>query len=428
MNKKILIGFVSCFLLPQFVFAAGDWGGVYEFPKEPVIQNQEYAQQEHVLFKYLEKNPHHRETLLELGNLYHVLRYYPQAIAVLERTIEKHPQSAEAHYLLGRILGYQKTDPERSIQELEKAIRLEPDHLEYRQEAVAVYYRLQRFPPAMEHIAEILKRDPTNERALYRKAIILYTRGKIAEAEAIADQLPKHEHARILKAVIVQQRNEDAKPLFEAIIQDHPDNLRARYEYGKILMKERNYQEAREIFETIIDEEPFYQHAVFQLVRVYSFLKEKEKAKLAKQSLDTINQIGRNQRNFYRSFLRHHPDTPETHFAMALIYLEIGRGNLAADQLLKVLEDEPDHPEALFYLAQIEMSSGNFEKAIPYLKQCLDVRDDASSIHAMMAQCYLEMNNAESALEHLEKALTLDPKNPLANRIRNLWLKHSSPK
>ncbi|RJP24642.1 MAG: hypothetical protein C4527_18515 [Candidatus Omnitrophota bacterium] len=421
MKMKFLCSIILGILAPHFTLAAGDWGGQYDFPQKPIIQNPDSARQEQYLFDSLAQHPDHPTTLLALAQLYHSQQYYPQAIAVLERTIAKHPRLSQAHFLLGKILGYQKTDPDRSTTELEVAIRLDPDSIEYRNEAAAVYYRLQRFPPAIKHLEEILKRDPQNEEALYRKAIILYTRGEIEEAEAITDRLPHYEHARILKALLVQQRNEDAKPLFEAILHDHPDNLRARYEYGKILMKEKKFQEARERFEKIIDEEPFYQHAVFQLVKVYSFMKEKEKAQLAKQSLDTINQIGRNQRNFYRSFLRHHPDTAETHYAMALIYLEIGRGNLAAMELHRVLEFEPHHKDAPFYLAQISMAGGEYEKAISHLEACLQVREDTATIHAMMTQCFLELHNGPQAREHLETALRLDPKNSLGLHILDLW-------
>ncbi len=408
-------------VLTRVAFAAGDWIGDFDFPKEPVIQDAAASQQEQILFEELQHNPDNQETLLTLADLYHDTQYYPQAIAVLERLIELHPKCSQTHYLLGKIFGYQKTDPDRSIEELEKAISLKPDSIKYHDEAAKVYYRLQRFPPAMEHLEKILVLDPNNKDALYRKAVILYTRGEVKEAERITDQLPNHEHARILKAVIVQQRNDDAKPLYESIIKDHPDNLRARYEYGKILMKERKYEKARQLFEKIIDEEPFYQHAIFQLVRIYSMMKEKEKAALAKQSLDTINQIGRNKRNYYRSYLRHHPDTAKTHFAMGLIYLEIGRGNLAADEFQRVLELDSENEEAPFYLAQIYMSSGEFEKAITYLEKCLQVREEKAPIHSLMSQCYLELNNAKQAFQHLETALKLNPNDPLANHIKALW-------
>lgn len=396
-----------------------------EFPSQPVIQDPQFAQKERALLDVLKANPDNPRAEIELARLYQARRFYPRAAAVLEDVTARHPEISEAHFYLGQIYGSQKTDPQGSLDELQKAIQLAPDRIDYREEIVNVYYRLQRYPPALQHLEEILKREPGNAGALYRKAAILHTQGRVEEAEAIVDRLPRHEHARVLRAIIRQQRGENAKPLYEAILRDYPEDIRARYEYGKILLNEKQLPAAREIFEKIINEDPFYQHALFQLVKIYSITKQTAQARLAKQSLDTINRMGRNQRNFYRSYLRHHPDTAETHEAMGLIYLEIGRGNLAAEEYRRVLEFEPKHPDAPFYLAQIYMASGEFREALPFLEQCLAVREDPARLHALMAQCYLELQDADNARRHLDTALQLDPRDPLANRIRELWMKRS---
>ncbi|MEW6235645.1 MAG: tetratricopeptide repeat protein [Candidatus Omnitrophota bacterium] len=403
----------------------GNSGVDYEFPSEPLIQDPLYAKKEQQLFDAIKKEPDNPSWLIQLARLYQVSRYYDKAIAVLNDAIAKHPSNSQAHYFLGQILGSQQRNPTRSIEELHEAIRLQPNRIEYRQELVAVYYRLQRFPPALEQIEEILQREPDNIMALYRKAVILHIQGVIPEAESILDRMPNDEHARVLKAIIVQQRGENAKPLFESILKDYPTNLRARYEYGKAILREKKVAEAQKIFEEIINEDPFYQHAQFQLIKLYSLQKEKQKAALAKQSLDTINRMGRKERNFYRSYLRHHPDTAETHYSMGLIYLEIGRGNLAEEEFLKTLSMDANHQEARFYLAQIQMASGNFDRALPYLQALLSQQPQSSRLYALIAQCYLEMKDSANAAQSLRKSLEINPQDPLANRIRELWSRRS---
>jgi len=413
----LLFFWIPCLLAQD----SGNQNVDLDFPEKPLIQDSQFAQRERSLLSALKKNPDNASLQIKLARLYQEQRFYPRATAVLESVLARHPDIADAHFYLGQILGYQKTDPEPAIRELREAIRLQPGRIEYEEEIASIYYRFQRYPPALEHLDAILKLDPNHTDALYRKAVILYTQGKAALAEALTDRLPNHEHARVLRAIIVQQRSGDAKPLYEAILRDFPKNLRARYEYGKILFQEKKLPAAQDIFEKIIDEDPFYQHAVFYLVKIYSLTKQEAKAQLAKQSLDAINRMGRNERNFYRSYLRYHPDIAETHLAMGLIYLEIGRGNLSEQEFRRVLEFNPDHPDASFYLAQIAMASGEFREALPYLQTGLRVRKDTPTIHAMMAQCYLELNDAQNAGEHLNAALKLDPRNPLANRIRDLW-------
>lgn len=397
-----------------------------EFPEQSEIQDPQFQAKAQKLIDVLQTNPDNIQLKIQLAGLYQNHRYYAKAVEIYQQIGKNHPETAEAHFRLGQIWGAQLTDPDRSLSELKEAVRLAPDRIEYREELASIYYRLQRFPPALEQVEEILKRDPRNDNALYQKAVILYTQGHIPEAENLVNQLPNHEHARVLKALIVQQRAEDAKPLYEAILHDFPQNLRARYEYGKLLFQEKQYAKAQEIFAAIIDEDPFYQHAIFYLVKMYLLAGDNQKAALAKQSLDTINRMGRSQRNYYRSYFQHHPDTPETHRTMGLLYLEIGRGNLAAKEFHRVLEFDSRQTEALFYLAQIAMSSRDYREALSYLENYLHIRDDSADIHALAAQCYLELKDAPNARKQLEAALRIDPKNLLAVKIKELWQKCSA--
>lgn len=426
MREIFFILVLACFLHSAIAQDSGNQSVDLEFDPPSAGDDLQIVKKEADLLEALQKSPQSVSLQLELVRLYQAQRYYAKAVDLLEAILKRSPENEEAHFRLGQILGSQKREPERALEELQKAVAYQPDRLEYREELVNVLYRIQRYSQALIQLDEILQRDPSNANARYRKAVILYSQGKIAEAEALADNLPNHEHARVLKAVILQQRGEDAQSMFEALIRDCPQNLRARYEYGKMLFQKNEVAAAGEVFEKIIDEDPFYQHAVFYLVRIYSKSGERTKAQLAKQSLDTINRMGREQRNFYRSYLRHHPDTAETHEALGLIYLEIGRGNLAVKEFQEVMKLEPRHQEAPFYLAQIFMASGEHHKALPALEKCLEVREDKAQIHALMAQCHLKLKDAKNAAHHLQAALQINPQEPLANRLRDQWMKQNA--
>ncbi len=392
----------------------------------PVIKNPQLQSEETRLIQQVQNHPNNRERLYELAEFYAGHNYYPDAVELLQHITTKNPQFHQAHFLLGKLLGSQKTDPEGSLSALNKAIELQPENVKYREEIVKVYHRLQRFPPALEHLEIILQLEPNNIDAQYRKAVILYTQGNVEKAVNITKQLPEHEHAQVLYALIQQQTGNESQSLWESIVERYPNNIRARYELGKIWMKQKKWDQAQNIFETIIDQDPFYQHALFQLVKIYSVKQEKKKAQLAKQSLDVINRMGRDQRNFYRSYLQHHPDTAESHFNMANIYLEIGRGDLAADELRTVIERDGDHADAHFYLAQIYMASGDFQNAVPILETCTGLHENKAVMHSLLAQCYLELKKANEAKEHLTKALKINPTEPFALRLKQLILKAQS--
>jgi tetratricopeptide (TPR) repeat protein len=384
---------------------------------QPVTENYTLQTEELNLIQSVQANPNSTDSLFALAEFYSLNRYYPNAIELLETVVEHNPQSGQAFFLLGKLLGSQKTDPEQSIEALQTAIALKPDSVPYREELVNVYNRLQRYPPALEQLDIILQLKPNDEDAQYRKAVILHTQGKVKLALEIVEQLPNHQHALVLKGIIQEQSGMNTYNLFHDIVNRYPENIRARYELGKQLMKQKKWDDAKQLFETIIDEDPFYQHALFQLVKIYQIQKDNTNAALAKQSLDTINRMGRDQRNEYRSYLQHHPDTAVTHFNMGLIYLEIGRGDLAAQEMHETITRNSQHTEAHFYLAQIFMSSGDFDKAIPILNDCIPIMENKAVIHSLLTQCYLELNDGENARIHLQTALQLNPNEPLAMRI-----------
>ncbi len=403
------------------------WCADLSFDIKPAIENSALQKQETILIQSIKNEPENIVHLMALTQFYYIHRYYPQSISILDHIIQLNPTAHQAYYLLGKILGSQKSDPERSLANLNQAVKLAPDSIEYLEELVNVYHRLERYPPALKHLETILQIEPDNIDAIYRKAVILHTQGHVAQASNLIKNTT-HEHSLVLQALIKHQQGETPTALYERILEKYPKNIRARYEYGKLLIKQRKTDDAQELFEKIIDDDPFYQHALFQLVKIYSIKRERNKVKLAKQSLDTINRMGKAKRNFYRSYLRHHPDTAETHFEMGLIYLEIGRGDLAAEEMKRTLELEQTHPEAQFYLAQIYMSSGDFQTAITYLKQCLEFHENKAVIHSLLTQCYLESNNVNEAHKHLKAALKINPQEPLANRILSILKQNASKK
>lgn len=415
MNNSILKYFLFIYIGLMYIFPTA-----YGLELMPILENQEHKAKELILIKTVADNPNNTDAMYDLAEFYANHRYYKKAISIIERITHLNPMADRAYFLMGKLLGSQKTDPENAINTLEKAIDLQPNEISYREEIVNVYYRLQRYPPALEQIEFILQLAPNDENALYRKSVILHTQGKVKEAENILGLLPNHQHALVLKGIIEQQKGENTFEYFQKIVDRFPENIRARYELGKQLIKQRKLDDAKKLFEAIIDDDPFYQHALFQLVKIYRIQKNNIQANLAKQSLDTINRMGRDQRNEYRSYLRHHPDTATTHFNMGLIFLEIGRGDLAAQEMRETISRDPIHADAHFYLAQIYMSSGEYKNAVSSLQNCLPLMDNKAVIHSLLTQCYLELKDAGRAKKHLQTALQLEPQEPLALRINQL--------
>ncbi len=96
------------------------------------------------------------------------------AINLLEKAVSEAPQDAEAHYLLGVAYGRRAEQPDtiehaklarRTCSEFEKAVSLDPNHVDARM-ALVQYYTLApeimggSIQRAEDHVNELLKRNP----------------------------------------------------------------------------------------------------------------------------------------------------------------------------------------------------------------------------------------------------------------------------
>jgi cytochrome c-type biogenesis protein CcmH/NrfG len=361
-----------------------------------------------------------------LAKAAHFLRYEEEAIEAYQEALRLDPSSTEAHLGLGRIYASQKRNPDDAIEHLNTVIESDPDNISAREELACLYFRLQRYPRAREELGAILSRQPDDVLSMYRLAVIAHDEGYLDEARhRIKDILEldsDYEHALVLSGVLYTHSGEmdKARQEFERACSLYPGNMRARYELAKILVQERQFEKAEPILRAIVDEDPFHNHALFQLLRITLRKGDREAAEKIKASLDAVNALGRGQRNYYRGYLRHHPDTPETHLALARIYLEISRGNLAAKEFQVALQRDPANREALFLLGQVYMASEDYRKASEYLSRCLELQGDAATIHGLLAVCYLHLGGGAQARSHFDAAAKIDPAHPLVTRIRQM--------
>ena len=90
---------------------------------------------------------------------------YDEAERLLKLVLQRNPNSAEAHHLLGLVYCFTGLFDE-SIQELETSVRLDPDAIQPRLDLALTYSMLGYEPEAKRELEEVLRRDPANEMAL----------------------------------------------------------------------------------------------------------------------------------------------------------------------------------------------------------------------------------------------------------------------
>lgn len=89
---------------------------------------------------------------------------YEEAEQLLKQALQRNPNLAEAHHLLGLVYCFTGMFDE-SIQELETSVRLNPEAIQPRLDLALTYSMLGYEPEAKRELEEVLRRDPSNEMA-----------------------------------------------------------------------------------------------------------------------------------------------------------------------------------------------------------------------------------------------------------------------
>lgn len=106
---------------------------------------------------------------------------FDRAITILKRMIEKNPDDANAHYLLGICYLRKKMFPD-AVQELTKTTELQPSFAgAYHQ--LGIYYQQQReLDKALEFYKKALELEPKSAESLYNAGLILFELNRVPEA------------------------------------------------------------------------------------------------------------------------------------------------------------------------------------------------------------------------------------------------------
>jgi tetratricopeptide (TPR) repeat protein len=171
------------------------------------------------------------------------------AATLLEKAVAQNPKSAEAHYLLGTAYGSQAQKASifgqaslagKTKDEFEKAVELDPNHLEARSGLVQFYALAPGFmggsyDKAFAQVEEMKKRDPL---MAHRTAAFIYSH---------------------------QKKAEEAKKEYFAEVKEFPKSPRAHVDLGLFYASEKNYKAAADEYGSAMKIDAAFMPAYFRL-------------------------------------------------------------------------------------------------------------------------------------------------------------------
>ena len=188
-----------------------------------LIQLQKYDIAEAQLDKMLKEDPDDFSALLLKGICYEARGRLSTAQKVYEEAIRKNPNDERGHFFLGRLLSIEGLNKKKGMEELKKAIELNPNDVEYKAELARVYYHSKDMKKAKKMINESISQDPTNP---------------------------------VVKSVYAVIFNLSSNEMIKEVLKDEPNDDVALNDLAVQYLEEGKYKMALETFEKALSIDP----------------------------------------------------------------------------------------------------------------------------------------------------------------------------
>jgi len=278
-----------------------------------------------------------------------------KAIRAAKAVIEKDPQNAEAHYLLGKAFLADKRD-EQAFREYKSANRLgisgkNIPETSFRETLAALYAQFHEPEEALKEYISLIKLYPENPEYYFQAGKIFSTRNRVDLAEQYIKKAvsvnPKEGRYRYELGMLyyLAKRIKEAGQEFEAALRLDPNDAKALLYMGKILKDAKNYTEAIQYLERAARDQEYKLRSIIELGSCYISLKMTDKA------------------------------IPELERAVNLITKESDPDSLYARYFLAMCyEMTEDIPKALVQWDKIYAQKKNFRDVGEKLTQYIDYR------------------------------------------------------
>ena len=400
----------------------------------------------------------------------------PDALAALERAVEKDEDSAYLHRLLGELLA-RNDELDRAVEHAKRAYELEPGDPDVAG-FLAQLYRIQKNRAGAEALLLNDDGDPIDAEAAF-SLYQLYLEEQDLDAalevgEWMTEDDPEELRGWLSVANAYQRmgRPEDAEAALRRSLELAPGNLRV---YGLLArsMRERGDPEAAiGVYREMLAQEPDDHGTLVALaeaqmgdddlegaIETFEQIEKSYPNDLqsvtrlgflyyeARRTEDAIARFGRVLESaprqhevafFYGVAQRqvgneeaaakvlagipaHHEYYAQARTQLAAIHERHGRYVEALAEIERALESEPTRQLEL-YAATLRSKTGDFEGAVSYLEKMLEESPEDDELLYNLGVVYEEGGHTEEAIDYMEQALALNPENADAlNFIGYVW-------
>lgn len=294
------------------------------------------------------------DAVLLLASLYTARQHGAQALPVLQRGLEAHPDNLELLDAQAMTLVRQGQLAEAEAI-LQRIVSLEPKVLDHRLRLVAFFDQQKQYEKAETILREAIQIDPDSEERRLAMAEYIAKRRGINEVETSLQQARKDlPHSVKLQFALgtlyeMTQRAEQARTTYESIRSDFkgkPEGLEAQVKLASLDWAAGKQEAAEHQIRDILKENPRSADAL--LLR-------------GKIALQRGN--GKDATQDFRSVLKDQPESADVQLLLGRAYLMTGETVLARESLEKTAALKPQLTDAQLLLAGLDATGGKLKEA-----------------------------------------------------------------
>jgi tetratricopeptide (TPR) repeat protein len=376
----------------------------------------------------------------ELAGLYAQHKEYANALQVLKKILEKHPNDVETLILFGRIKQASK-DNDGARQAYEKVISLDKTRKAIYLRLGGVFLQEGHTASALKVFQDLIRNFPDSYPGHFFLGTIYTKTGKFRQAEKefkkALELKPELVEPRfeLLGVYESQGKKQEILNIYKDILDKHPNNIRAALELGYLYHKNGRLDEAQRLFADLGARSLQEFEVILKVIQIYIDTKRYDDAvivlegmlKGAPESSDLhyiegVAFYGNNNNDkAMRAFKKVKPRTrffQDAAVHISYLYQEQGNINTAIDFLKDVLKNDPENPEFMYYLGTFYEESEKYEAAEQYLKQAIGIEPERAKFYFRLGVVYDKWGHKEKSMEAMKTTIKLDPKH--ANALNYL--------
>ena len=369
--------------------------------------------------------PTFRAARERLAALHLVAGQLDEAIEQYREMVVEDPGDVDLHLTLASLLLH-RSDPLGAVDEYERALTIEPDNWQARDDLADTLEQAGLYREAVEQLLEMVRKQPEFPDTWVRLGD-LYARLGDEQSTLAAYMNAVEIHPAFLEANVkigtqhLRIGNyQEASAWFSRAIEINDRLLTAYVGLGVAQHQAGRELEALYTLDLASSIEPNSTLLYSEMARLHLRCAVQEEAEgclepgdggIAAPPAEPVDDLIEVQIVRHRQCAEQRPNHADVHYRLGLLLRQRGRLDEAITEFREAIEINPSYTRALIKLGLALHESGEGEQAIQALSRAVEINPEYLDLHYRLAVLYADRMQFEMALEHYAKAVEGNPEN-----------------